>query len=209
MKIKIGLPEKHKTEILGVLLIAVSFLVLVSLLTYNTEHDLQILKQLGSASGFFKAFQTSVENQAGIFGAIISFILFLILGYASVLLPIYGILWGSKLLFKLSVSRFLANILFLFLFLMLLGLVVNLSEISRGNGFQPTQLTLGGWVSYLFGKISVKIFGLTGAYTLGITLLILVAFVASPVKITDLWTYLKTLKYRLALKWQTRREDRR
>lgn len=209
MKIKIGLPEKHKPEILGVLLIAVSFLVLVSLLTYNTEHDLEILKQLGSTSGFFKAFQASVENQAGIFGAMLSFILFLIFGYASVLLPIYGILWGSKFLFKLSVSRFLANILFLFLFLSLLGLVLNLSDLSRGTGFQPTQLTLGGWISYLFGKIFVKLFGLTGAYTLGITLLILVAFVASPVKISDLWNNLKSLKYRLALKWQTRREDRR
>lgn len=209
MKIKIGLPEKHKAEILGVLLIAVSFLVLVSLLTYNTEHDLQVLKQLGSASGFFKAFKASVENQAGIFGAIISFILFLILGYASVLLPIYGILFGSKLLFKLSVSRFLANIMFLFLFLSLLGLVLNLSEISRGTGFQPTQLTLGGWISYLFGKIFVKLFGLTGAYTLGITLLILVAFVASPVKITDLWNYLRSLRSRLALKWQTWREERK
>lgn len=209
MKIKIGLPEKHKIEILGVLLIAVSFLVLVSLLTYNTEHDLQILKQLGSASGFFKAFQSSVENQAGIFGAIISFILFLILGYASVLLPIYGILWGSKLLFKLSVSRFLANILFLFLFLVLLGLVLNLSDLSQGAGFQPTQLTLGGWASYLFAKIFLKIFGLTGAYTLGITLLILVAFVASPVKISDLWNYLRSLITRLALKWQTWREDRK
>src|SRR4030065_98088 len=96
MKIEIGLPEKHKSEILGVLLIAVSFLVLVSLLTYNTEHDLEILKQLGSASGFFQALRSSVENEAGIFGAIISFILFLIFGYASVLLPIYGILWGSR-----------------------------------------------------------------------------------------------------------------
>jgi len=208
MKIKIGLPEKHKSEILGVLLIAVSFLVLVSLLTYNTEQDLEILKQLGSASGFFQALRSSVENQAGIFGAIISFILFLIFGYASVLLPIYGILWGSKLLFKLSVSRFLANILFLFLFLTLLGLVLNLSEISRGTGFQPTQLTLGGWVSYVLGKIFVKLFGLTGAYTLGITLLILVAFVASPVKITDLWSSLRSLKNRLSLKWQTWQENK-
>src|SRR3989337_282942 len=99
--------------------------------------------------------------------------------------------------------------MFLFLFLTLLGLVLNLSDLSRGTGFQPTQLTLGGWVSYLFGKIFVKLFGLTGAYTLGITLLILVAFVASPVKISDLWNYLRSLKYRLTLKWQTWREERK
>src|SRR4030066_1067124 len=123
MKLKIKFPEKHKTEILGVLLISVSFLVLVSLLTYDAEHDLRVLKQLGSASGFFKAFSANVENQAGIFGAMASFILFLILGYAAVMLPIYGILGGSKLLFKLSVNRFLTNILYLLLFLLLLGLV--------------------------------------------------------------------------------------
>ncbi len=190
-------------------MISVSFLVLVSLLTYDAEHDLQVLKQLGSASGFFKAFSANVENQAGIFGAMVSFVLFLILGYGAVMLPIYGILWGSKLLFKLSVNRFLTNILHLLLFLLLLGLVLSLSDLSQGAGFQPTPITLGGWVSYLFGKIFMKIFGVTGAYTLGITLLILVAFLVSPLKLSEVWSQIRAGSSKFSSKWQTWREERK
>ncbi len=209
MKLKIKFPEKHKSEILGVLLIAVSFLVLLSLLTYDVETDLQVLRQLGSASGFFKAFSAQVENQAGLFGAVISFILFLILGYASVMLPIYGILWGSKLLFKLSVNRFLTNILYILLFLLLLGLVLSLSDLSQGAGFHHTSVTLGGFISYLFAKIFMKIFGLTGAYTLGITLLILVAFLVSPFKISEVWRGIKSWGSKISSNWRTWREERK
>jgi len=75
--------KERKLEILGILSIAISFLVIVSMLGYNSFEDPGISPNV------------QVENPMGILGVFIAyFFIKFSFGYSSYVLPVLGMVWG-------------------------------------------------------------------------------------------------------------------
>ena len=95
--------KERRLEILGILLVAVSLLVFISLVGYNSNEDPGISPNV------------MIENPLGILGLWISYYFIKIgFGYISFVLPILGIIWGiwfftHKVIFKKRLVNCLRN----------------------------------------------------------------------------------------------------
>ncbi|MGB2696866.1 MAG: DNA translocase FtsK 4TM domain-containing protein, partial [Candidatus Zixiibacteriota bacterium] len=177
------LSEARKKEILGVLLFALAFYVFLSLLTYNHDHDLKVIQKGVSLSHPGKAFSEKIENQGGLVGAFVSYGLYYILGYSVLLFPLFLVFWGVNKLFKIKIAFTLKKFLYFFVFLLLLGGLFSLSTIAQEKPFDFNTITLGGWCATSLALLSLKLFGVAGSYTIGITFLIVLMIAITPLRI--------------------------
>ncbi len=106
----------RRLEIFGILIIAVSVFFLFSFLGYNPNEEPSISPNV------------KIENPMGILGLIISHVFVKLgFGYAMIVIPVFGILWGWTLFAKkdyenlIKISQY--SILFIFLFSISLGFV--------------------------------------------------------------------------------------
>ena len=88
--------NERRLEILGILTIALSVFILVSLTGYNPNEEPSIV--------FFK--DNKVENPMGPLGVLTSHLLSKLgFGYASIIIPIMGLVWGWFLFAKKSLKE--------------------------------------------------------------------------------------------------------
>ena len=99
----------RRLEIFGILIIAVSVFLLFSLLGYNPNEEPSISPNV------------KIENPMGILGLVIAHVFVKLgFGYVTVVIPIFGLLWGWTLFAKkkyenlIKISQY--GILFIFLF---------------------------------------------------------------------------------------------
>jgi S-DNA-T family DNA segregation ATPase FtsK/SpoIIIE len=107
--------KDKRIEITGILLIAVSLFVLISLIGYSPFEEPKISPNV------------QIQNPMGIFGIYLShFLIKIAIGYASILLPILGIFWGWWLIGKKKTRKLGRTTFFIligaFLFSVSLGL---------------------------------------------------------------------------------------
>ncbi len=178
-----GLSESRKKEIIGVLLFALAFYVLLSLITYNHTHDLKVIQKGVSLSHPVKAFSEKIKNQGGLVGAFVSYWLYYFLGYSVLLFPFFLVLWGANRLFKIKIAFTLKKFLYFFVFLLLLGGLFSISTAAQEKPFDFNTITLGGWCATCLALFSMKLFGVAGSYTIGITFLIVLMIAITPLRI--------------------------
>ena len=193
MKLFKNFSSERKNEIFGVLLWASALFILLSLFTYSYSKDAKFFNQEFSWSNLDKLFTQPLRNQAGIIGALISYLLFYLFGLSSFLLPLSLGLWGTVYLFKTELFTIFKKTIYIFTFIFLLGIFFCISQAHSSIGLDFSGVSLGGWSSLLFAKILVKIFGTFGSYTLSLALLIIVALLATPWKFSESLIFGKTL----------------
>ena len=151
--------KERRFEILGILIIAISLLVLVSLFGYNSNEDPVISPNI------------LIENPMGIVGVFLAYFLIkFTFGYASFVFPFLGILWGwwffSRKKLK-SLNRVTGYILgAAFLFSVTAGLISIIIGEGTNNNFVLSGLiggTIAKFLMDILGSICVMLV-LVGAW---------------------------------------------
>jgi S-DNA-T family DNA segregation ATPase FtsK/SpoIIIE len=209
MKMLSFISDERKKEILGVLLIALAIFILISLLTYDRQSDLNFLKERLTFDNFFGSFSTEVQNLCGPVGALVSYLLLYAIGYSSFFIPIFLMILGARCFPKISLSTFSKKIIFAFLFVVVLGMVLSLPTSKSKEMVDFSNATAGGWVSSILGEFCLKSLGTAGSYTLLIALLIALIAIITPLKPSDFIFLSKRMVEKLFAQGSKWRELRR
>ena len=149
--------KERKLEILGILSIAISFLVIVSMLGYNAFEDPGISPNI------------QVENPMGILGVFIAyFFIKFSFGYSSYILPILGMVWGWWFFSnkdRASLSRISSYLLFSMILISMSLAIVEISVFENSDiDFKYSGLVGGNLAHFL-----TSFFGVIGAVVIILT----------------------------------------
>ncbi|MEE8340734.1 MAG: DNA translocase FtsK 4TM domain-containing protein [Candidatus Neomarinimicrobiota bacterium] len=143
--------KDKRIEITGILLIAVSVFVLISLIGYNPYEEPNISPNV------------QIQNPMGILGIYLSHYLIKIgIGYAALLLPILGIIWGWWLIGKKKIRKLMRTTLFIFMTMVLLSVSLGIFRIINVNELGYSYLT-AGLAGNLVARLLTDFLGLIGA----------------------------------------------
>jgi len=145
--------KDKRIEITGILLIAVSVFILISLIGYNPFEEPEISPNV------------QIENPMGILGIYLShYLIKIAIGYVSILLPILGIFWGWWLIGKKKIGKIGRTTLFILFAMFLLSVSLGVFGIINAQGSVPSYLTAGlvgsvvaGFFIAFLGKIGASI----------------------------------------------------
>jgi len=145
--------KDKRIEITGILLIAVSVFILISLIGYNPFEEPEISPNV------------QIENPMGIFGIYLShYLIKIAIGYVSILIPILGIFWGWWLIGKKMISKISRTTLFILFAMFLLSVCFGVFGIINAQESVPSYLTAGlvgsvvaGFFIAFLGKIGTSI----------------------------------------------------
>jgi len=149
---------RHINEIKGIVIVALGLLVTLSLISY-TPQDIPFLAHPANYP---------VRNLISIFGAYLSFALFLLTGWTSYILPLIMFFWGIE---KFKGNRFFQGFRLPGFILMILSLS---SLTALTSGVQTISFARGGLFGFVFSNFLVKYFG-AGAWVIAIALVLLSA----------------------------------
>ncbi|MEA3560318.1 MAG: DNA translocase FtsK [Candidatus Omnitrophota bacterium] len=149
--------EDRINEIIGLLLIAVSILIGLSLISYHPADTDLVVSSVNSQT----------NNFTGIVGAYLAQILFFLAGKGAYLIPFLAVIWGIFRLKGKKMEHF---------YLKLVGAVILLVSVSSIWGLQGTniqKMANGGVIGFRFSGLSTTYFGIIGSYVILVTLFIL------------------------------------
>ena len=149
--------KERKFEILGILSIAISFLVIVSMLGYNSFEDPGISPNV------------QVENPMGILGVYIAyFFIKFSFGYSSFFLPILGMVWGWWFFSNKDRSALRKISAYLFYVMILISISLGLLEI---NTFANSEIdyNYSGLIGGNLANLLASFFGVIGAVVILLT----------------------------------------
>jgi hypothetical protein len=201
--------EERKREILGVLLIGLALFVLISLFTYDRQSDLELLQKGVNLENLFGSSSQKVSNQCGPVGALASYLLIYALGCSSFFVPIFLILLGISRFPKVKLSTLSKKVLFVFLFVLVSGVLLSLPASRSGESVDFSAISLGGWLSSALGRLCLKLFGTAGSYTLVIAGLVVLMAIITPLRPSDFVLLSRNAVTRLFSKGSKWRELRR
>ena len=146
--------KDRRIEITGILLIAVSLFTLISLVGYSPYEEPQISPNI------------NIQNPMGILGVYISHYLIKILfGYISILIPILGIVWGWWLIGKKKIKELWKITLYVFLGIFLFSVSLGIVGFIRSNGNGHSYLT-AGFIGNAVAEFFIDFLGKIGASVL-------------------------------------------
>lgn len=165
--------QERINEIWGVLLFAITILILVSLVSYD-PNDL---------SWFTSHPNLYTKNYAGIIGAYIGAVLFSLVGFSAYIVPALTVTWAigkflGKVPQKFYIKLFGTSVLFVALsaFLAMIGPAQDVVRVHRG-----------GLLGLFFADIFIRYFGQLGAYIVVITLGLLSILLATELLILPIF----------------------
>ncbi|MCK4577831.1 MAG: DNA translocase FtsK 4TM domain-containing protein, partial [Candidatus Marinimicrobia bacterium] len=151
---KLGFISNRRIEVFAVLLIAVSLFTMLSLVTYNPLEEPTISEQV------------AIRNVMGILGVYAShYLIKFTLGYAAVIIPLLGMIWGVWILTRRNYLTLLRLSWYGLLLGLLTAITVGLMEAPRvyqGAG----DFTASGLVGGLLAKVLHDFLGLSGSLVL-------------------------------------------
>lgn len=143
--------KDRRIEITGILLIAVSVFILISLIGYSPFEEPKISPNI------------QIENPMGILGIYVShFLIKVAIGYVSILLPILGIFWGWWLFVKKKAGKLTRTTLFILLGMFLLSISLGVFGTIYAKDSVHSYLT-AGLVGNNVAKLFVDFLGKSGA----------------------------------------------
>jgi len=174
--------EKRKKEIIGILLLALAFLVGLSLFTYDHTNDLKIIR-----GKEIKTLETHLsqqfKNQAGLVGAYVSYGLLYALGFTAFLIPVFLLLFGTNLLFALKIKDSVRKLIYLFLLVVIFGALLDISPINKDNLYTFSKIDFGGWTAFNLTIVILDLFGTAGTYIIGIAAIFALVVTISPFRL--------------------------
>ena len=209
MRVSSTISDERKKEILGILLIALALFMWLSLFSYDKVSDNQILKKHTSIQSLTEIFSQKFNNQCGPVGAAVSYLILYTLGYSGFFIPLFFILFGISCFPKVRLTLISKKILFVFIFVFVLGILFSLPAIRSQEVTDFSQVTMGGWVSAALGEVFLKVLGTAGSYVLLIASLIMLAAMITPFKPSDFILLFKRMLERLLTQGSKWRELRR
>ena len=146
--------KDRRIEITGILLIAVSVFILISLIGYSPYEEPQISPNI------------NIQNPMGILGVYISHYLIKILfGYISILIPIMGIVWGWWLIGKKKIKELWKITLYILLGIFLFSVSLGIIGFIRSTGNGHSYLT-AGFIGNIVAELFIDFLGKIGASVL-------------------------------------------
>ena len=184
--------KDRRKEITGILIIAISIFVLVSIVGYVPYEEPHISPTI------------SVQNPMGILGVFVShFLVKLALGYVSIILPILGILWGWWILGKKKLKILRKNTIFVLLGVLLLSISLGIVGIINHSSSIHSYLT-AGLTGNIIANFLVDFLGIMGSIILTIAAWILLLHTYFSWNIYDLFNKIIGTKYQ---SWKKRRNS--
>ena len=146
--------KEQKLEILGILSIAISFLVIVSMLGYNSFEDPGISPNV------------QLENPMGILGVFIAyFFIKFSFGYSSYVLPVLGMVWGWWIFSNKDRSSLRRISAYLLCAMILISISLGLLEISVFTN-SKIDFKYSGLIGGNLANFLASFFGIIGAVVL-------------------------------------------
>jgi S-DNA-T family DNA segregation ATPase FtsK/SpoIIIE len=210
MKISTAISDERKKEILGILLIALTLFVWLSLFSYERTGDNLALQQFAEGKrGLGDTFSHNFHNQCGPVGAAVSYFVLYAFGYSGFLLPLFLIFLGLGCFPRVKLGLVFKKALFVFIFVFILGVFLSLPAIRNREIIDFPRVTVGGWLSAGLAQLFLRLVGTAGTYIVLIALLIVLAALITPFKPSDFALLFKRMIERLLIKGSKWRELRR
>ena len=197
-------PRDKASELIGVLFLASSMLVVISLVSYNALDP-----SLNGSSN-----SEEYRNYGGQVGAYISDLLFQILGFSAFCLPVPLLFIGYKLLR----GRVLENpfVKFFGFWFIVAALSTTLTLLSPVLTAKPTDFELGGVLGFILASLLLKYLNAPGSLVVVLTALLLSLIVTTRFSINLMLNWLNNQPRNLFhyigagySSWQQRRRERR
>lgn len=156
------LKEEHLSQIFGIILIAISILISISLFSYKST-DLGLYT---SSPNF------PVENAVGIVGAYLAGAILFILGISGYLLPLITFVWGINKFSGKSTQGIYTKLIGIAVFFISGASILSIffSDVAHNS------MHKGGLLGYWISIHAIGYFGRTGSYVILFTLLVLSLF---------------------------------
>ena len=146
---KPSIQEDRRLEILGILLLAISIFVFVSLLGYSSSEEPSIRPSV------------DIRNPMGILGVAVSYVFIKLgFGYVSFILPVLGLFWGWVFFSKKDKNHPLKVSLYSCFLMVLLS--ISIGVISIQYDISPSQFHYSGVLGGLIADISIDMFSIFG-----------------------------------------------
>jgi S-DNA-T family DNA segregation ATPase FtsK/SpoIIIE len=155
--------KDKRIEIVGILLIALSVLTLISLLGYNPNEDPAISSNV------------QIENPMGMLGVYLAYYLIKIsFGFATLIIPILGILWGWCLFTRKKLDRLILGTVYGFLSVVLISITFGFIQEAVFSEEVPSIFMTSGVMGGMIISLLVDFLGRTGSSIFIITIWLIV-----------------------------------
>jgi S-DNA-T family DNA segregation ATPase FtsK/SpoIIIE len=209
MKTSSGVSDTRKKEILGILLIALALFMWLSLFSYDRVGDNHSIREVNGLRSAAEVFSRQFNNQCGPVGAGVSYVILYSLGYSGFFIPLFFVLFGIGCFPKMRLAAVSKKILFIFIFVLVLGTLSSLPAIINREMIDFPLVTVGGWVAAALAEICLKALGSAGSYVLLVAFLVMLAAVITPFKPSDFIFLSRRVLERLLTQGRKWRELRR
>ena len=146
---KPSIQEDRRLEILGILLLAISVFIFVSLLGYDPSEEPSIMPSV------------NINNPMGILGVVASHVFIKLgFGYVSFILPLLGLFWGWVLFSKKDKEHPIKVTFYSILVMMLLS--ISIGVVSIQYDINPSQFHYSGVLGGLVADLSIDMFSIYG-----------------------------------------------
>ncbi|MBD3258925.1 DNA translocase FtsK, partial [candidate division GN15 bacterium] len=152
-------PRRTRT-VLGAVVFLAALLVLVSLITHSGLDDARIT---GDVDSYLDPFEIQFRNQAGMFGAYLSYSLLVILGWLAYFIPIGLVIVSLRLFSSELVAPLKLNTSLLFVVALLGTVMYNIHLLSNPTVGYETG-AIGGYLVEKLTELLLKLIGPLGTY---------------------------------------------
>ena len=146
---KPSIQEDRRLEILGILLLAISVFIFVSLLGYDPSEEPSIRPSV------------DINNPMGILGIVVAHAFIKLgFGYVSFILPALGLFWGWVFFSKIDKEHPIKVTLYSCLFMTLLSISIGVISIQYDIG--PSKFHYSGVLAGLIADLAIDMFSIYG-----------------------------------------------
>jgi len=165
-----NLSPRRKDEFLGLLMLTLGALIFFSLVSHSQHDDISLSENRG-----FDIFEILPDNWVGLVGAMLSHLLYYLLGMLAFFLPVFALLTGVKYLFRWKLPRLRKKIFYTFLISSALALVLSVKYVDAGGHVEFVS-TPGGALAVGVASFIIRFFGKVGSFLLFFSAIIILLF---------------------------------
>ncbi|NIP43481.1 MAG: DNA translocase FtsK [candidate division Zixibacteria bacterium] len=170
MKALANLSPRRKDEFLGLLMLTLGALIFFSLVSHSQHDDYQLSENWG-----FDIFEVIPDNWVGLVGAMLSHLLYYLLGLLAFFLPVFAVLTGVKYLFRWKLPKLRKKIFYTFMISSALALLLSVKYVHVGGEVDFIS-TPGGALAVGVASFIIRFFGKVGSFLLFLAAIIILLF---------------------------------
>ncbi len=169
MKALANLSPRRKDEFLGLLMLTLGALIFCALISHSQHDDIRLSENMG-----FDVFEIIPDNWVGLIGAVLSHLLYYLLGMLAFFLPVFAVITGVKYLFRWKLPRLRKKLFYTFLISSALALLLSVKYVHEGGHIEFVS-TPGGALAIGIASFIIRFFGRVGSLILfaGVILMLL------------------------------------